>query len=612
VRPAVGALLPLAIIALAVAWADARTVPWGFNLTDATVQFHFGHRVAGGQMPYRDFIYQTGPFTVYWEAAFQALMGPRLWSSLAAGIAVRVLTAWLLFACLRRRVGVACAATVSAATVLLIPGHDHRSYDDAAMFALALAACALAAARPRCRPLALTLGGTALAMIVATRQANALVTLAVTAGALVAARFLWSPRHRPRGLAWFLAGFLLVAAGWAAAFFWRGALSAAWTQLVLESGQKKPMPRLTMIVNALLGGWNMIGRVPTFTANAAPILLAALPLAVASIFRRPLATGWRAILVLGSLTLACAALAATSHPGSAAGSWVQGLCHWVYYDLPRSLYSLALVLVLLWPGASARLCRVPPFCLLLVAAAVLGETWGEHLSWLGPKFVSHLEPAGLVLLLLLVGSRATAPRLWNLCAAVLTSAAIAVTIFTTRTLRASGGQPQPPAAQAAADPVAYAVAGIAVTPAKMALLHALAGRVNPGDSLFIYGGAPALYSLLRTVNDTNLDMVYPDFMSVRDARAAAAALRAHPPRWLIACFGPSFQGPWSETNPLNIPLVAGADRFGFNEPAAALLHEEVVHLARDYDLVYSACPSPGLESDRDHAQQIRLYRRRGD
>lgn len=108
-----GDALALAAIAAVVIGSRLLYVRHGLCFNDPTWFFHFGRRIAHGDVPYRDFVFQVGPLPIYVDAAFQRVLGETYAASLDAAIGltlVRVFVMWLL---VKRLAGLLAAALVA-------------------------------------------------------------------------------------------------------------------------------------------------------------------------------------------------------------------------------------------------------------------------------------------------------------------------------------------------------------------------------------------------------------------------------------------------------------------------------------------------------------------
>jgi len=628
---AVGALL---LILLPVSWLVGKI---GFNLTDETINFHFGSRVLQGQHAYRDFNYQVGPVAPYLDAAWQWLLGSTYAATLAAALAVRVAFALTIYAAARLTLTRAEAGAIALGLALLIPAVAHKSYGDAALASTLAAVALLALDRMKSAgspyrlriPLArIALGavsGAGLGLLLATRQSNGvltLLTLSMSVAGVLAVTFIvrrqssgdksrgvLTPPRGPHergtgaiaGPVGLVTGLMFTLVAIAGGLAWVGALDEAACQIFLEAGEKKPYGRMQMALDGLSGGtwgmgWGSFFAAQVFPAGilliawrgrtAFPLLIAFAGGAVLSIFGRRDAEPW----------------------------------FWLVQDLPRLTLMLLLALGL---GDVARR-RPGAWITAAVAAIGLGDGFGMQVSWIGRDHVSQAMPAIALLL---------AIHRWGL------STALQVRGEVDRSAAAQGHPRRHVAglrpvaavmlwaALALASSVAFAqgekshphvkathprLAGQLVPAEKSALLEALGRRLRPGDRAFIYGGAAPLYTLFGLENPTAVDMIYPDYVSTADGRSIARTLKADPPRWLIVTWGPSFIAPHSEKNPVDLPADCPPRAFGFNGHAVAEIHRAVHALLPQYELAFDASE---LETpsrwggDGDRSTLLRLYRR---
>jgi hypothetical protein len=78
---------------------------------------------------------------------------------------------------------------------------------------------------------------------------------------------------------------------------------------------------------------------------------------------------------------------------------------------------------------------------------------------------------------------------------------------------------------------------IYVSQDKANTLKFLTGKIKSGDSCFIYGASPTLYTLLGCKNPTLVDTMYSDFYTLEDAARVVDALQKNPPLWIIESSG---------------------------------------------------------------------------
>jgi hypothetical protein len=83
------------------------------------------------------------------------------------------------------------------------------------------------------------------------------------------------------------------------------------------------------------------------------------------------------------------------------------------------------------------------------------------------------------------------------------------------------------------------------------LVSALGTRIAPGETLFVFPYLPIVYFITGADNPSRYLFLQPGMMTDQDEAAVEAELRAHPPKWMLACrFPPRFWSAiWPHTNP---------------------------------------------------------------
>ena len=607
VRELAGAAIVLAVAVVATAPIANR----GMNWSDTAQIFHFGHRIATGDFPYRDFAYQSGFLGPFVDALFQRALGATYLSSLAARIAVGAASLGLLWAIFRRFAAPLPCVAIGVGMALITPvffneilhGGGNNNWSNLLALGAALAAAAALADRgerggtgePRAVPLGIA--GLLLALGIAARQSNGVVGLVVTLGA-AAVLIVRDPELRagpvaiPLGIG--AAGGLAVLAIFLVA---NSALGDAFRELFAGAGEKKNVTLVGGIVNMLTGGMRLpplpgtlltLGVVPLVGGGAA-----ALALAHPALRDRPgLRTG-RFLLVPGLML----------RVGPA-----RSLALTLVNDVPRAFFTICLVAGCLFPRRFERATGLPHPLFPLLIAIGLGTVWARKLSFLG----RHDAPYDLLLalgLLLPCAARSVAPRVRAGLALVFV--ALALGLFGARLADGSLGT-NDGTIRDATRPLDHPMTrGILVTPEKAVAFAALRERISPGDTCFIYGSAAPLYTLLGCRNPTRLDVTFSDAFTVAQAREAVEALHRDPPEWIL------------EAVNLNAAYMVrdfdgSPDFYGpHGQEAPRILHEGLVALRRRYrqELVVHRLMPPGSLAQRDWEDwdqilNLRLHRRR--
>ena len=90
------------------------------------------------------------------------------------------------------------------------------------------------------------------------------------------------------------------------------------------------------------------------------------------------------------------------------------------------------------------------------------------------------------------------------------------------------------------------------------LLEPFERNVQPGDTMFVFPYAPALYPLLNARNPTRYSFLQPGMMTAADELEALAELRAAAPRWVVLADFPEAVvfSIWPGSDPARIPMEA--------------------------------------------------------
>ena len=85
-------------------------------------------------------------------------------------------------------------------------------------------------------------------------------------------------------------------------------------------------------------------------------------------------------------------------------------------------------------------------------------------------------------------------------------------------------------------------------------LSALGGKINPGETLFVFPYLPVMYFVMGGEDPSRFSFLQPGMMTERDETDVLAELRAHPPQWMLwARFPEKFWlGVWPHTNPARL------------------------------------------------------------
>jgi len=594
------------VVALA---AAAPAATHGMNWSDTGQTFHFACRILRGDFPYRDFSYQTGFVGLLACATAMKVLGTQALVATAVRLVSAALGVTAMTVLLGRAAGPFAATAIGLGAAILLPvtfpqllyagGNELWAIlfglTGAALLARA-AESAEAGGRPRIAPL---LAGCSFALVLGARQGDGIVVLAVVAAAVTALS-----RRSPGGFDARLTALLAagVAAGLAlllATLAAESALAPGLRELFANAAEKKHIDPLTSAATSVVGGlvWNGSRTVPLVVLPGLVAVAAFVTFAGGR--RLPDAVRTAGLLAMPAFVLAGVvllpfgathrtALALLNHP-------------------TRIFLTLAAgwLLIVAW-RRSGRETAVPG--LLLLAAVPLAMVWGHGLSFTGFEDEPHYLLA--VPCFALAGTDPRLPsRVRRAVASALVGAALIVwgASFATGNLGTNDGR-----LRTAVVPLDHPMTrGVRVIPAKAIALEALRERIRPGDSLFIYGSAAPLYTLLDAHNPTRLDVTFSDAFTAEQARDAVAALRADPPKWII------------EAVNLHHAFLARDDDGspGFYGPhgqeAPRILHHGLTEMRRGYRQVFAVHEIVGYERmqprepiDWDDVTNLRLWERR--
>jgi len=596
--------IALLVIAAVMTATRAPLAHYGMPLNDASWFFHFGRRALHGDVPFRDYVFQVGPLPIYVDAAFQKIFGSTYTSSLYAGMFVAIARVCVMWLVARRLAGWRCAALVCT----FFAFHEsfgfahHWSWGYAELF-IALAALFVIAARdaaPRRALVYLALAGFSAGLVVSARQATVVVVALVLAATSFARRDLFARRQLVVLWLGFAGAFVVVFGALAVA----GAAGPAIQQMFLDAPQKKDVAGLAAVLDAFTGGaiyqaplawWQGLLR-----SFALPCLAGG---AVTWVAARDARLSARAIAVL-AVPLAIAVALITRDAGLD-----------LYVDAPRMLFTITTGLALVAPDRLRRWFGVEPLIAIALGGLPLASEWALEMSYIGPGWDDIPALIAGLLLFVLASSRAS-PRLkLALCAAF----AVVGLLHAGLTL-ASGYSPfenleasdGPLAAQRFEldDPV---LADHEIPEGRYRALAWLRREVPPGSTCFQYGTMAALYDVLDCRNPTRLDVTIPDFMTARDAADAVAALRAHPPDFILA-----HDTAWMNP-PVDLDLQGKLESYGgLNPRAARELHVGLHDLLDRYESLgrVSDAIGPELAAEAsswvhwDNLPALHLYRRK--
>jgi len=595
----------LVVIALFVVISHVRYVKHGLCFDDPSWYFHFGHRTLDGAVPYRDYVFQVGPLPIYVDAAFQAIFGSTYAASLYAAMLITVLRVWAMWMLVRRIANWQAAALISlfcAIHPIFAVQHDWSTpYAQLFIVLAGLNLVIASTAEGRRELVHLALGGACAALVVASRQASALMIGlglgAATVVMLVRKQYMTKTKF---AALWggYVGGLVLVFGSLAAV----GALGPAIQQMFIEAPQKKGIHGIAAVLDAISGGALVD---PSFHWWSGFLYWLGLP----------------TVLVVGTIRLMArpreldsAAVAMVALPALVVLGLAQGYGALVTTsDLPRTFLTAVAAFAVLFPERLRAWFGLEPIAALGLGALPLLSDWAMEMSFPGRGWGDAVSLTTGLLLVALASTKVTPRVKLALCGAL---AAIGVLHFAVTTRARYNPFAQADSGDGSLHDNRFlvhnpVVEGVKIHAARKAALEWLTSQVPAGSTCFVYGNNPVIYDLLQCANPTRLDTTAADFITENDADTAADALRAHPPDFIVA-----HEAAW-----MNPPI--GEDRGGklenydgLNPRASRAMHMGVRTILDQYESLgrvdehLTPDQAKFADTQRDHIGAIRVYRRR--
>lgn len=601
----------LAVIALGIVVTHVLVIANGMSFNDPTWYFHFGNRVNHGDVPYRDFVFQGGPWPIYVDALFQQIFGTKYIASLYAGVCVKILRVWVIWM-IARRVASPRAAGLLAAfcafdTAFGFVHHWSTPWVDLlislAGLLLLVASKAVTSGAERRALRYVALAGFSAALTLGARQSTTAVLAAmllVSTVALAIRRDSITPRLFAALWGGFAVGVALVLALLAAL----GALRPAIQQMIIDAPAKKAVHGLPALLGALSGGGIVDWRYTYVTGFLFFIGLSALIaiaiVALASREDRPVSTS--AFVPLA----APAALAVALFARSASLELTT--------DLPRTFLAVVVGLAVLVPDRARTWFGLEPLVALGLGGLFLSSDWALEMSAPGSG-----APAALVcgvVLIALASSRIPESLKVAFCGALAAVALVHVTVRAYdgsspfQELRSTDGSLRASSERAhLRGPGDAMLDGIEVTPWRARSIEWLSKVVEPGSTCFVYANMPSLYDLLDCKNPTRIDSTIVDFPSLADARRVAKALAASPPDYILA-----HDRMWMSP-PLSQQIDAPAQIASWNPRVSFTLHRGLRNILDGYESLGTVAEAigPTLANQAalwwDGVESMHVYRR---
>jgi hypothetical protein len=568
-------VIGIVVIAVAMILLRRRALQHGMCFNDPTWYFHFGNRTLHGAVPYRDYIFQVGPLPIYVDALAQKLFGETYIASQYAGLFVVILRVSVMWLLARRLVGTLAGAGVAifCAVDPVFAFSHHWSTPYAQLFVVLSGLFFLLASRADGRRALVYLGlaGMSAGLIVSARQASAStigIAIVIASAVMLARKEFFTPRRSAALWIGFAAGIAVVFVVLAAL----GALGPAIQQLFLDAPQKKSVHGLRSFFDAISGGALVVGGSYTWLHGlleflGIPIVIVA-GMAYLASQERPVPAATVAMLVMPiALVIGLVTRDAQLNYLS---------------DLPRTLLSLITLTTLLSPRLLERWFGLSPVIALGLGIVPLASDAALELSLPGRGWGDSTSLVTGVILVTLASTKLSGRLKQGVCGTLALAGLIHLGVAwhyrqnPFASPLASEGRPRD---NNVSSPNPR-LEGVRISQARRTALAWLNQQVTPGSSCFVYGNLPVLYTLLACHNPTRIDTTAADFLTGKDAEAAIAELRAHPPDFIVAQEKQWMNPPLTQDLPAD-PVAYG----GLNAMTSMVLHQGLRSMLDQYDVI---------------------------
>ncbi|HAZ49604.1 MAG TPA: hypothetical protein DDW76_05135 [Cyanobacteria bacterium UBA11369] len=527
----------LLFLSLAIIISSLYRANRGLNWSDFGQIFHFGNRILNGDFPYRDFSYQTGFIAIFVNAFFQRLLGEYYFSSLVVGLLVKLFTLLALYFTLRQFTSRFISINICIALSLLSPELISSGHEYWVNLFLTIAGLFIVIGCKNIESqnayLYILLAGIYLGLTVGLRQSNGILCILVTSVVIVCHSLKYGKAYIQKVTLPLLAGAGVGLVAIACFLLFNQAMSAAIYELFIAAGEKKNFSAFSSALDALSGGaffgssfTNVI--IKTILYNVIPLVLIGYLIKLNSLNKKICLV---LIPILAILGIAIQEIARFGSTGN--HSIGQIISEILTYDIPRVSLSIALLMFCVLPTKTEAFLGLSAPIFSILVALTLGTVWSMQMSWVGRSYVTIRMLIALVMLVAIASTQI--PHGWKkrLATAFLL---VAIAVFSSQIITHSLGQEEiylgfyKQANYSLNHPMTKF---ITVTKEKATAFSMLRQYIKPGDSCFIYGSAPILYTLLDCKNPTKIDVAYADAVTLIDAREAVAELKANPPEWII-------------------------------------------------------------------------------
>lgn len=593
------------VIATVVIVTRLHYVRHGLCFNDPSWFFHFGRRIAHGDVPYRDFVFQVGPLPLYVDAGFQRVFGETYAASLDAAIGLTIVRVFVMWLLIKRIAGWRAAAFVAvfcAFEPTFATAH-HWSTQYAQLFVVLSGVFFVVAsdAQGRRALVYFALAGASAALVVSARQSAAtMIGLVVfTSTAILLVRKQGITRNRFVALWAGYAGALVVVFGGLAL---AGALGPAVQQMFLDAPAKKGIHGWGAVLDAISGG-SLVD--PNFSWWGGLLFWLGLPLAI---------VGAAVYLGRRETDLSAGAVAMSVIPiGLLIGLSMRTASLNFLSDVPRTFLTAMTLFAVLTPERLRRWFGLEPLVAIGLAAVPLASDMALEMSFPGRGWGDAPSLMTGALLVSLASSRLPGRVKTLICAAL---AIMALVIFTEIVRAHANPFAQIDSADGTIRENKYKVdhpllAGMRIHAARKTTIQWLIATIPPGSTCFIYGNMPVLYDLLSCRNPTRVDTTAADFITADDAEEAAAILRKDPPEFLIA-----HEQQWMNP-PLTLDLHGDLAQYdGLNPRASRAVHLGVRAILDQYESLgtigehLDEAQLKQISVQRDVISAVRIYRRK--
>lgn len=588
--------------------------PWslyGMNWRDSALYFHLGNRLLHNDFPYRDYVFQVGFIPIIFDAFFQSILGQSYYSSLCAAFVVKTINLLVYYFIFRQFTSQVIAVALCTGFALLNPSLVHWSttyvylFLSISAFFIIFGLNKLEKANLALSFVYIAISGFSLGLVVGARQSNGILCIFVTLGVILIYS-LRNPKKYLRTLTIpFITGLLLGLGALILFLILNQSLPQAFQQLFLDASEKKRVGGLAALMDVFLGGLK-----PDSSFKEIVKFVIIPILASASIFGL---IGYSSkvnnhkLNLIGRLALPGLLIIGIGlsflryfTPDHHLPTIIASTSLLFIYDIPSTFFSFALLGSCFFPKYTQKLLGITNSSFPFLIALALGSTWAMQMSWPGRAYLDSVMLMPLILLTMLMSSKIPARWKKSFCLLLLV---VTVIIFTVSQV---GGFSN----KGVYDDVRYSLDSpmtkfIRVPEDKAVAFSMLRQNIKPGESCFIYGSAPVLYTLLQCKNPTLVDTTYSDFYTLKDIQRAIVSLRKNPPKWIISTVG---------SRHIDDTFDGTPDFYGvFSQAAPKELHAFIKDFIKNYQMVHTVRElfpdGKTLKSkDLDDILDLRLYK----